>query len=527
MSSDGMAMGPVVRRTKPTRIRSLSPDANGYYRPYVGWKMPDWPQGHRRVQNRFNLGKDLTEAQRRYTRIQELYADSCRATEEDVWSPFALGAANLLAQGVYRIPYFCPYKPEEMDDPVAEYAQLLEIERQRYPSLDIVPGNAELFVASRKANREIERHAMSEVESILKRQGVIASDRELPEEIIPGSLHEALDDFVTSDIHGQNVVAGTNELTQHGTRRKQRINRQKEHSEDIPLSSLGLDELKELVNHWRSRPPHKRSGNPVSKAHAGNQLRELKRFFLWLDCSEKFRWQKPRGYDSIRWTVADDAKAKVPVHKQTYSPLELARIAEHLDDMGKFALVVGLNCAMGAAELGRLTVKDFLLDHQHEFSKTLKFTSTKEDSFCRYFRPKSKVFGEWALWPETIKWVRWSIARANRIGSEVLLVDEDGRGWYRENAPNPQYVFANMWTSVTEKLNDLPKYPFGSIRDTLPDELRQTVGDELASLCLSHGNRTGSDKLIDCYSNRPFGRLHRAIRNARKHYAPVLAVLAK
>jgi hypothetical protein len=444
-----------------------------------------------------------------------------------VWTPFAFYAANLLAQGVYRIPYYCQYKPEELDDPVAEYAQLLEIERQRYPSIELVPGTPEWFVESRKANRDIERHELSEVESRLKRLGVISADRQLPDEIIPGTLHEALDAFITSDIRGQNVKPGTGQLTQYGLRRIERVDRLKEHSDDIPLYSLGLDEVKEIVNHWRGRPPHKRTGSPTSKGHVETQLGELKRFFSWLDCSDTYRWRKPRGYDSIRWTVVDDAKAKVPVHKQTYSPLELAAIAGRLDDMGKFALVVGLNCAMGAAELGRLTVGDFLLDHQHEFSKMLKFTSTKDDSFCRYFRPKSKIFGEWILWPETVKWVRWGISRAKRIGKEVLFIDQDGRDWYRDEAPNPQYVFANMWTDVTEKLGDLPRYPFGSIRDTLPDELRQTVGDEMSSLCLAHGKRTGADKLIDCYSNRPFGRLHRAIRHARKHYAPVLEVLAK
>ena len=172
---------------------------------------------------------------------------------------------------MYRIPYFCPYKPNELDDPVAEYAQFMEVERQRYPSLDIVPGNPELFMESRKANREIERHAMPEVESILKRQGVIASGHELPDEIIPGSFHQALDAFVTSDIHGQNVKPGTSQLTQYGLRRVERVDRLKEHSEDVPLSSLGLEEVKDIVNHWRSRQPHKRTGNPTRKGHVASR----------------------------------------------------------------------------------------------------------------------------------------------------------------------------------------------------------------------------------------------------------------
>jgi hypothetical protein len=473
-------------------------------------------------QHRFNLGRDPVEAQRRYARIQELYRDSCRAAGSDVWTPFAFYAAGLLAKGIYRIPYYAQWVSDH-DDPLTEYSQMLELQRQEYPSVEIVPADLGIYAESRKINREIERQAMALVEKHLKADGVIGNDRNLPDEVIPGTLHESLNTYVANDIHGQNVKPGTNQLTQYGLRRLERVERLKVH-DDYPLHSLGLDECKEMVNHWRSRPPHKRTGKPTSKEHAETQLQELKRFFSWLDCSDKYRWRKPRGYDSIRWTIADDTKEKVPVHKHTYSPDELAIIAAHLPDMGKMALAIGLNCAMGAAELGRLAISDFLLDHEHEYQKMLKFRSTTKDSFCRFFRPKSKVFGEWLLWPETAGWVRWGVRRARVIGIDLLFADEQGVEWYRESAPNPQYVFAGMWTSCTEKL-DLPKYPFGSIRDTMPDELRQTVGDELASLCLSHGKRAAADKLIDCYSNRPFGRLHRAIRKARAFYTPLLSVL--
>ena len=103
------------------------------------------------------------------------------------------------------------------------------------------------------------------------------------------------------------------------------------------------------------------------------------------------------GLQSIHWTVQDDTTEKVPVHKHTYYPEQLALIAERLDDFGKMCLAVGLNCAMGAAELGRLTREDFLPNYQHEFQRKLKFKSTSEDSFCREFRPKTKIFGEWIL----------------------------------------------------------------------------------------------------------------------------------
>jgi integrase len=515
------------RAPKPTRRRNLNPDSTGCYRPRIGWKRPNWPHPEGAVQPRFNLGRDASEAERRYARIQELYADSCRLIAEEVWTPFALYAAGLLAQGTYRIPYdFQPYMLE-WDDPISEYSQHIEQERTNYPSIEIVPGDLELWNQSKSNNRELERHAINEVAGLLQRQGIIPKERPLPDYFIPGSLHEALDLFVESDIKGQNVMPGTKELTQYGVKRIDRVKQLKSHSEDVPLMQLQLEECKAIVNHWRGKPLTVKTKTPMKKATVDTILGELGRFFVWLDSYARFGWRKPRGFDSIRWNVPEDDKQKVPVHKKTYSADELKIIGGHLDQMGKLALALGLNCAMGAAELGRLTESDFLFEYKHEFTEKLCFESTAKDSFCRFLRPKSKIFGEWILWPETVRLVRYGIERAKQIGTDLLFVGEDGQSWYKVTAPNPQYVFANMWTSIIEKLPDMPKYPFGSLRDTLPDRFRQTkgVGDEIASICLAHGKKMAKDKLIDCYGNRPFGRLHDAIRAARAIYRPMLSVL--
>ena len=77
-----------------------------------------------------------------------------------------------------------------------------------------------------------------------------------------------------------------------------------------------------------------------------------------------------------------------------------------------------------------LTLDDILLDHQHEFADMLHFTSTDKDSFCRFFRPKSKIFGEWILWPETVKLLRSATKRAKRNGTDLLFADDVGVGWY-------------------------------------------------------------------------------------------------
>jgi len=81
----------------PARNTDLKADAQGRYRPYLGWKLGD--DGVRR-QHRFNLGTDRKEAERRMARLRELWAENEEVAGEPTWTPFALSWGNQIAQGV-------------------------------------------------------------------------------------------------------------------------------------------------------------------------------------------------------------------------------------------------------------------------------------------------------------------------------------------------------------------------------------------------------------------------------------------
>ncbi len=51
--------------------------------------------------------------------------------------------------------------------------------------------------------------------------------------------------------------------------------------------------------------------------------------------------------------------------------------------------------------------------------------------------------------------------------------------------------------------------------------MRRRFDDELASLCLAHGSPFRQDSLLECYGNKPFGRLHKALRAMEAVMAPV------
>jgi hypothetical protein len=127
--------------------------------------------------------------------------------------------------------------------------------------------------------------------------------------------------------------------------------------------------------------------------------------------------------------------------------------------------------------------------------------------------------------------VQWSIARRKKIlgfgPTAVLVASESGAPWYSEGSKNPQVRFTNVWNDLIRRVRkekehqDFRHLPFGTLRDTLPDIIRHRFGDELASLCVAHGNAFRGDSLLDCYTNKPFGRLHKAIRELHQHFAPM------
>lgn len=512
----------------PARRRELKPDSKGRYRPYLGFRVDS--EGNRK-EYRFNLGTDKKEAERRMERLYDLHDESELVAGEMIWTPFAFHAAKLIEKGVFTIPYpFHEYLMRE-EDPTAQYAQMLHVEQQNHPSLHVIPAEPDLYSHGIKVNGMVVQDELKALEAAARSLGVVSANQMMPENLVTGTLHEALDVFGKVVVAKENVRAGTDgELTQYGNLRMERIARFKERHPDISLSALHLDACTDMVRYWANRPPTKNrktgklDGKPVARKTADHHIKELFCFFGWLDATSKFSWIKPRGTDRINRRIAELEEEKAnklcAVQKDTYSVEELAELNRHATPLERLLLYVALNCGMGAAELGRLRAKDFLLHHRHEFADRLGFDSTEADSFIRFLRPKTGVFGEWFLWPETVEMVRWGFVRSNEVGSELLFVSEKGCPWYNERASrNPQAKFTNVLNNLIRRIrkseSQFRRLAFGTLRDTLPNMLRRNHSSEMASICLAHGSTYKSDSLIDCYTDKPFGRFHDLMRESR------------
>jgi hypothetical protein len=528
-SESGERLEATGDRQLSIRKRALKPDPQGRYRPYLGYRIDG-------KQQRFNLGTDKVEAERRMNRLYELWQENVVVNGEEVWSPLALDFAKDVAKGKRKIEYPFQHRFLEADDPAAEYAQMLNVDRQRFPSLDLLPTDLALYSAGVDSNERLVGNEVQQLQDRLQELGAMSTKNRLPEKLVAGNLHEALDAYADDDVRPHNVWPGSNRLKQSGHRRLEMIERFKERHRDIPLSMLGPDACKEMIRFWCRRPPKKnrKTGRfdlpPIAISSARHHRKELDRFFRWLDATERFGWPLPRGFRQIDRSIGETedefAQPLSVIQNDTYTVDELATLNRNATPVERIVLYVGLNCGMGAAELGRIRAHDILLFHKHEFAETLNFSSTDEDCFIRYLRPKTKVFGEWLLWPETVQMMRWGLERSDRIGSDLLFVSEGGRPWYNEqHNKNPQAKFTNLFNRIIERTRksdaNFRRLPFGTLRDTLPNILRTRHSSEMASLCLAHGSTFRGDKLIDCYTNKPFGRFHDLMRTAREYVAPV------
>ena len=207
------------------------------------------------------------------------------------------------------------------------------------------------------------------------------------------------------------------------------------------------------------------------------------------------------------------------LNKPTFTPQQIALIAEQADSFGKALVGICVNCAFGASEVGRLSTRGYSIHKAHPHADKVGIASTDADSWVVGPRPKSGVYGEHLLWPEVADAVAPFLD-----GRSVLPITKRGTPWYRPHQNNAQTKFGNWWSDLLNRVEKrhpgFPRLPFGSLRDLLPDILRREFSDEIASICLQHGEV--EDELLRCYANVPFKKLLDATRQLKPMFQPFL-----
>ncbi|MCA9233192.1 MAG: hypothetical protein KDA57_21275, partial [Planctomycetales bacterium] len=245
------------------RQTELTADPRGDFRPYIGYRKDG-------KQQRFNLGKNNTEAKARVDRIRRLYLESIAVREsyqlKPSWTEAALHAARNIAQGMEQVPLpschvideACGERLQYPDydpcwDPALPAAMLWShaVASRLYPSVNwVFPDTAAGRVAFKTADALFEAAA--------KRQAAVLNINSPPEPIT-GKLHEALDGYWEGYI--KTLARSPQTLHQRHTM----IEKLKRVHADFPLAVLGLDQCEAMYRYWTERPSRDDEKGRLSK----------------------------------------------------------------------------------------------------------------------------------------------------------------------------------------------------------------------------------------------------------------------
>ena len=287
------------------------------------------------------------------------------------------------------------------------------------------------------------------------------------------TLHSAIDDYAEQNRRRFGVSVASI------AHRHSLIQRLKDFHPDIRLDKLDLNACVAMIDLWRNRPLSSTTGKPFAATTAQSFLSELIRFFHWLDGETQFVWTAPAHFGQISRRVhrlPGDRRQKPEV----FSVEQLAVLYHHATPMQRLMLCLAMNCGMRATEMGRLKKSDFIFAGDDNI--------LPGEGIQRPVHPRNRVCIEWLLWPETVEAVKWAIARAEKLGSDLLFVLEDGSPMWKEASVNPSTAFHREWHRLLKSVEDhqVPPLQISSIRKLMEMKLRRDNSDLTASLLLGH-----------------------------------------
>ena len=324
--------------------------------------------------------------------------------------------------------------------------------------------------------------------------------------VIPtgGTLHEALRRY-------DEYAKGEQPLNHD---RHAKIKQLIERSDDVPLAILDISACRNLIDYWRNRPPrHDGKGNYSAK-RSREQLAELDLFFRHTHANNDFAWRMPEDLQLLKRTISKDEKKNLSyIPQELFSVTELKKLVSTGSTVQRLIATWCLNCAHGAAEIGRVTWGDIYLNQDHPWrSQGLQVDSG--GNWTGFLRHKTEVVGWWHLWPETVALLQLWKNEAEQIlqrpakTDDRMILTQDGLPMYKDKSKNGQSKFAKVFEEHRE-LASVSNLTLGTLRKQLPDFISTTEGDAVAaSVALAHGVPHSADKLLYAhYSNRPWKKL--------------------
>ncbi len=522
------------------RPASLKPTSTGIYYRQVGYT-------ETRSQPRFNLGTDKVEAGLRSARLEQLWRLVCERHESihglkphtrkfwdreetkpppPSWDDLSLAIARSVADGA---PRFVLAPNPEMQG-ADSYRHWVARCAEAYGSvIPIVPSDPDLHAEGVRAEESARQAYLLEVVQRATAAYPTSDEVRLPTGQTVHQAYSAYREHVRTkhrDDQGR--------VTEWGETLSGWIDYVRGLTPDCDLSDFGLAAIDHVIEAVRSRPQartHAAKGRAkISRKFATNLLKAFRPFIRWLHRSEQFKWRRPDDYEVTPVTIpkTDDERAKSlrSVQVASYTREELVTLWRYASPMERVLMALALNCAFGQRELATCRLDEIHRRCVHPHALLLGMASSNADSWVMRLRTKTDVYGEWQLWPTSVAAVDWYTARRPASESPLLLLTAGGRGLTERTAGNNSNRYlSNAWADLTSRVRkdypDFRKLSFNKIRKTGINFIRKECGGELASLFAAHGRPFETDNLIEVYSNKPFGNLHKAIDGFRDWLQPV------
>ena len=563
--------------------RKWKPDSRGYYTRQIGWVVS---KSGKNQQQKFLLGKDLNAAETRERKLRELWDRHASQQQQrrPLWPDDLLEIGKLIARGVEEIAV--PQKEAESQIGYAgrirtlqaSYPVVLFLPANRYSydvgcaalqQLDEVPGEVPSTAAEKTVQQQLPRQfpnpalgnfapaSPAQVSIPINGQVVLSSPKygriDQPQTMVDQtrtmreaptsaalqqqSLHDALKGY-QEFIQREYFRPELNRLTDWGNMQKKQVKSLKEHHEDRLLLYLDADAVNEMIGYWRRRPTKKGTSDPMKAKSAGNYLSALIRFFKWLHNSSSFHWSKPFALNDANrkiQTLPSDHANRQLEQVDTFSLSELCLLMRYAQPLDRLLLLLAINCGFGRAEIASLLVRELRLFEAHSkwHSELINYESTSEDSFVKRIRRKSGVYGEHILFPMTVEGIQWAIEeRKNQPNFSTdarLLLNKNGKpydeptksGNANQTIPNR---FARLIKRIKEDGKEIRSLSFGKLRKTAGQLIKTFSDGEIMGVFDCHGQPVKTDSLNDVYSNRPFGRVFKAIKQVEEYLEPVFAL---
>lgn len=324
----------------------------------------------------------------------------------------------------------------------------------------------------------------------------------------PATLHSALDAY-SEHVIRTSVCAAI-------YHRRWLVRRIRESHDNIPLAQLDYGACAEMIDFWCQRPQIVSTGKPIARKTAQKYLLELTHFFRWLSLSCQFPWKMPADLEQAPRQIKRLVSDRPILRREEFTVEHLSVLYQRATPVQRLMLCLALNCGMGAAEMGRLKREDFIFDSSDEFV----FDVSPGEAMVRFVRPTTGAYYEWLLWPETVEAVKWAIARAGELGSELIFVSDDGRPMRMRQTANPSCAFRRQWRQLLDSVekHGVPSLSLGTLRKQMAEQLRRERGNDISRLFLGHVPTAG-DQLL--WMQRPFRQLHEALRQLRTSLASI------